>query len=204
MSRKYDSRRHQQKQNQHQHQQKQNLSIKIEPSEIPKLSLAHLQHENGFTPPLRNRDTEAQRTNDGNNISGKSNKFGGSGKFPSLGKNISTTECFQGGNDLSKTREQRKVGGRLPPRELQPLPHAASEKLIRNIPRHEDPLAMATRRLGRGSLEPLNPMLKSNSLSKIDREPQETNLTSIPHRNSLVPLHASGRIQPPIQSTRPW
>jgi hypothetical protein len=216
MSRKYDSRRHH---HSHDPQRQANLSIKIEPSEIPKLSLTNLQHENGLTPPLRNRDVEGirildqeslrQRTNDGNNISGKNNKFGG-GKFPPLGKTISTTEYFQGDEGPSKAREQRKIGGRLPPRELQPLSHASSEKLIRDNHRHQNPPAIPSRRHGRGSLEPLNPMLKSNSLSKIDREPQrvphalESNLPSLAHRNSLVPLHNSGRIQPSMQSTRPW
>lgn len=222
MSRRYDGRRHpshhshqQHQQHQQQFQQQPSLSIKIEPSEIPKLSLSHLKHEEGLTPPLRNRDIEEirhheqqQRTNE------RHKKLGGSGKFPSLGKNITTGEYFQGDDIVSRNREQRKVGGRLPPRELQPLTHASSEKLNRDNPsRHQHPLAIPSRRHGREALEPLNPMLKSNSLSKIqsvDHEPQrvpralESTLPSLASKNSLVPLHNSGRLQPRTQSTRPW
>jgi hypothetical protein len=235
MSRKSDSRKPQERnrdkdrerdRNRSQNDQQTNQQLHqmnlIDNSEIPKLSFTSIQtqynheHSNGLSPPLQKRGGDLDRVDKGYPQSGGgASKFGGSGKFPSLMKNteFSSGDYHDNLPKLPRERESRRVG-KLPPRELQPLTHPRSEKL--RDPFDQQVALSGNTSLqrnqgigtGRGSLQPLNAMLKSSSLSKIDREPPpqrhilETNLPSHNQKKGLAPLHHSGRQQLP--TTRPW
>jgi hypothetical protein len=202
-------------------QSSQQTKCLVDPTEIPKLSFSNIQNEDSYrsraairSPPLQKRG-ELDRVEKGYPPPGGgiANKLSGSGKFPSLAKN---TEYSSGNyqNDLPKLpRESRRLGGKLPPRELQPIAHSRSEKFREGST--DQFTASGNNSLqrnqggNRSSLQPLNAMLKSNSLSKIDRQelpPQrhvlETNIPLQSQKKALAPLHHSGRQQLP--STRPW
>ena len=156
-----------------------------------------------------------------------SSKLNGSGKYPPLVKVSETfSESFQDDmNYICKGIEHRDQRNRnkLPPRDLKPINHqpidpssfSSSTPSVASLllPGHKpqsQKLPSLSRPNGLNSLQqqqPLNLMLKSNSLSKIV---QEDSLNSQSHhlnqnKKSLTPLnHSSQRNLQPIQSTRPW
>lgn len=179
---------------------------KIEPLEVPKLSLTNINSENNFTPPLRNRNIEKNDPRNLPQLRGAEHvPLGGSMKFPSIQKksNVLSNGYHGEGNNI----ERRKERGRAHPRELQPLLHAPIDKFRDQFeePSSSRPSIPSHLRPGRGALQPLNPMLKSTSLSKIEVDHQRTHEKNLPsnHTKSLAPLNHSGRIQP-VHSTRPW
>mmetsp|Transcript_7721 Transcript_7721/g.8188 ORF Transcript_7721/g.8188 Transcript_7721/m.8188 type:complete len:339 (+) Transcript_7721:68-1084(+) len=151
-----------------QFERKKNKERKVEPSEIPKLSLSNLQQNQGGSgqvggyrggggggsgynyheesPPLHKRDVDKvdkgypiinetktshnshSHSHNNNNNNNNSNKFNSSGKYPPLAKTSEYfSESFQ--DDVNyivrsrENRDQRKMGSKLPPRDLKPINH---------------------------------------------------------------------------------
>ncbi len=173
---------------------------KLQPSDVPKLSFTFLENDTKYVPRLhkrdidenekgyvkrererdRERDRDTREINQGIAGDRTGNKFG-SGKYPPIGK---AAEYFSESynddvNYIARGREQRemrKVEGKLPPRDLKPISHVpvdknnSYEQALNLVPGNKSRLPALSRSQGPGSLQPLNPMLKSSSLSKIERD----------------------------------